>query len=446
MTGIELYSTTAANNNSAVPNGWPEGMAPSGVNDAARQMMAAIRTWYQDAEWTLWGDTTVYASGTSFTIAGVDVTSRYKIGRRVRAVGSSTGTIYGKISASAFATNTTVTVVWDSGSLSNETLTISLGTISGSATGALSANARAIDFDMTTLHGTDVASAATINLNAATGNIVDVTGTTGITAITLSEGRMRLVRFTGILTISNGASLVLPGAADITTAAGDAALFVGYASGVVRCFFYTRAASMYQPLDADLTTLSTAFTTASASSAASLAFAEDTDNGSNKVTVIAPAAVTSDRTMTLPDATDTFVGKATTDTLTNKTIATGSGNDVSQQFKVTNTTYDVATASGTVDLTGFGFNPRGVEIIMGVAGGGAFHSHGFADASVQGCNYVNGAGTILVTTGITVVAQTTAGVTQATGVISFITDGIRFTWTKVGSPTGTITMIIKGWR
>jgi hypothetical protein len=47
----------------------------------------------------------------------------------VRAVGSGTGTIYGTITAVAFSTNTTVTVVWDSGSLSNETLTICISQI-----------------------------------------------------------------------------------------------------------------------------------------------------------------------------------------------------------------------------------------------------------------------------------------------------------------------------
>ena len=48
-------------------------------------------------------------------------------------------------------------------------------------------------------------------------------------------------------------------------------------------------------------------------------FLEGTDNGTNKVTLIGPAA-TADVTVTLPAATDTLVGKATTDTLTNKTL------------------------------------------------------------------------------------------------------------------------------
>lgn len=40
--GVTAYSRTPASNNSASPNGWPEGMPPSGVNDSARQMMADI--------------------------------------------------------------------------------------------------------------------------------------------------------------------------------------------------------------------------------------------------------------------------------------------------------------------------------------------------------------------------------------------------------------------
>lgn len=96
-------------------------------------------------------------------------------------------------------------------------------------------------FDALTIHGADVASAGTIDLDSATGNLVDVTGTTTITAITLSNGKERTVRFTGILTLTNGASLVLPSGANITTAAGDYAIFRGYVAGVVRCVVYSKA-------------------------------------------------------------------------------------------------------------------------------------------------------------------------------------------------------------
>lgn len=56
-----------------------------------------------------------------------------------------------------------------------------------------------------------------------------------------------------------------------------------------------------------------------ATSAGFVEFYEDSDNGTNKVTLIGPAS-TGDVTLTLPAATDTLVGKATVDTFTNKTF------------------------------------------------------------------------------------------------------------------------------
>ena len=49
-------------------------------------------------------------------------------------------------------------------------------------------------------------------------------------------------------------------------------------------------------------------------------FLEDTDSGSNYIALKPAAAIGSNSTLTLPEATDTLVGKATTDTLTNKTL------------------------------------------------------------------------------------------------------------------------------
>ena len=90
--------------------------------------MKNTRDWFNDAEWIEYGDgsgayTSAYASATSFTIAGADVTSVYHAGRRVKVIAPTPGTIYGTISSSSFSTDTTVNVTWDSGSLSNETLT-----------------------------------------------------------------------------------------------------------------------------------------------------------------------------------------------------------------------------------------------------------------------------------------------------------------------------------
>ena len=96
--------------------------------------------------------------------------------------------------------------------------------------------------------GADIASAATIDLDASTGDVVDVTGTTTITAITLGDGVEKTVRFTGILTLTDGASLELPGSADIVTAVGDVAVFRGDSGSIVRCIAYQRLTNARPPI------------------------------------------------------------------------------------------------------------------------------------------------------------------------------------------------------
>lgn len=90
--------------------------------------------------------------------------------------------------------------------------------------------------------GTAIASASTINLNTATGNRVHITGTTAITAVTLTRGP-RTVIFDGILTLTHNATTNnLPGAANITTAAGDRAIYEGDGT-TVYCVSYIRVAT-----------------------------------------------------------------------------------------------------------------------------------------------------------------------------------------------------------
>ena len=90
----------------------------------------------------------------------------------------------------------------------------------------------------------DVASAGTVDLDAVVTNYVRITGTTTITAITLTDGRVRDVVFGGALTLTNGASLILPGGASIKTAAGDAMRVRGESGGAVRVVGYTKASGV----------------------------------------------------------------------------------------------------------------------------------------------------------------------------------------------------------
>jgi hypothetical protein len=127
MAGIKDYSTTNLNNTSLNGISVAEGMLPSQLNNAIRALMVNTRSWYNDSQWVEYGDgdgayTAAYASGTSFTIAGVDVTLIYHEGRRIKLTATTPGTIYGTISSSTFSTDTTINVTWDSGSLSNEAI------------------------------------------------------------------------------------------------------------------------------------------------------------------------------------------------------------------------------------------------------------------------------------------------------------------------------------
>ena len=127
-TNIKDYSTTQASNTSLNGISTAEGMLPSNLNNAIRALMKNTRDWFNDAQWIEYGDgdgafTAAYASATSFTIAGVDVTSIYHAGRRIKLTASTPGTIFGTIASSSFSTNTTINVTWDSGSLANEAIT-----------------------------------------------------------------------------------------------------------------------------------------------------------------------------------------------------------------------------------------------------------------------------------------------------------------------------------
>lgn len=80
-----------------------------------------------------------------------------------------------------------------------------------------------IIWDLTT--EASVASATTTDIGAATSNVVQITGTNAITSLGNSanvNNPLYFIRFAGALTLTyNAATLIIPGSANITTAAGD---------------------------------------------------------------------------------------------------------------------------------------------------------------------------------------------------------------------------------
>ena len=121
-----------------------------------------------------------------------------------------------------------------------------------------------------------------------------------------------------------------------------------------------------------------------ATSAGFLEFFEDSDNGTNKTTLIGPAS-TANVTLTLPSATDTLVAKATTDTLTNKTI---------NASQLINATVSLAKLSNGTDgnLISYDANGAAVAVATGSAtqvltSAGAGAPPVFADAAGGGTEW-----------------------------------------------------------
>ncbi len=100
----------------------------------------------------------------------------------------------------------------------------------------LDTNGNAIDES----EGTPVASAATTDIWSTDGNTLHVTGTTTITSFGAAPriGARRMVIFDDALTLTDGANLNLPGAADITTAADDFAIVYAETTTLFKVLYF----------------------------------------------------------------------------------------------------------------------------------------------------------------------------------------------------------------
>ena len=121
--GGETYRVVFAPSNDTDPPSSPYWSKDnlSGVNDISGSQ----------SEWVL-GSTPTFVSTTSFTVAG-DQRSIFQVNRRVKTVNTG-GTIYGTITAVAFTTLTTVTILPDSGLLDAGLSAVFFGIISATNT------------------------------------------------------------------------------------------------------------------------------------------------------------------------------------------------------------------------------------------------------------------------------------------------------------------------
>lgn len=154
----------------------------SGVND----------TTVSTSQWIASGLTPTYIGATQFSVVG-DQTTELHVNRRLKLTVSA-GTVYGKISVSAYTTVTTVTVVLDSGSLDSGLSAVEWSILSATNP-SIPSQLRATSFSglVSFSAGADIASAATIDLTAATGNSPRVTGLVATSAVTMTTGQQVLV-------------------------------------------------------------------------------------------------------------------------------------------------------------------------------------------------------------------------------------------------------------
>ena len=126
MSKIGTWSTTPGSNDLTPPDGWPEGQAPSTVNNCAREMMAQIRTYVNDAQYIDLNNTPSFLTTTTFSMATADATN-FHIGRRLKLFDATT--LYGTVNS---ISATFVSVRLDSGvlttSLSSVALAVSTNT------------------------------------------------------------------------------------------------------------------------------------------------------------------------------------------------------------------------------------------------------------------------------------------------------------------------------
>jgi len=217
---ISNYSTTASNNTSINGINISEGMSPSDVNNSIRSQLADVRSGFNDKEWFLLGDgdqTTTFnrASASSVTVAS-NITSTYHVGRRVKIIGSATGTIFGKIATSSFSSpNTTVTFTFDSGTIN-----------SGDSTVDVYVGSPATNPAIPVLHDTSLGTSQVLPPSQGsvktyvdaqiTGQDLDFAGDTGTSAVDLDSQTFTIAGGEGIDTTASGQTLTIAGE-DATT-------------------------------------------------------------------------------------------------------------------------------------------------------------------------------------------------------------------------------------
>ena len=219
MSEISQWSTTAASNNSAAPDGIADSTLISSVDDWGRETMASVRTLAEDAQWFDWGHTPLFLASTSTaavtftTTTGTDLTAEYATNRKLKLFGTIDGTLYGTIVSSSYTTLNTITVAMvETGGVPTSNLSrVYLGIITPQ-NNAIPANASA--------------SSVTVSGNVDVGGNLSVSGTVAVTGVAdFSDGTASLPSITNTGDLNTGIFFSAADTLDVACGGARAASF-----------------------------------------------------------------------------------------------------------------------------------------------------------------------------------------------------------------------------
>jgi len=270
-------------------------------------------------------------------------------------------------------------------------------------------------------------------------NTIQIKRSTGTSrsGASLADGELAHLQGTGAVGDDGGRVLIGTPSSGVAVIGGDYfTAFLDHAPGTL-----TATSALITDSDSALSSL---ITGNHSSAAGTVVFNEGTANGTNKITLAGVASLDADRTLTLPDATDTLVGKATTDTLTSKTltdpviakitsganieldatadiILDADGDNITMKAGGTTVLDFVANGANDITLDAPGdlkLDPTGGDVILGVSG----TPYGGLSKTGSGSNLIikSGTTTAATFTGANVVLAGTvgSGAITSTGVVT----------------------------